>query len=168
MIALLLASALAFPAIDLSKLDEGVRKPARNFYQHTPMAPACSPGEVTRLEVETRKAVGDDTATQAWRLAFTVLCGSSRASRRYLLRHTPERFMAQVFPSAKASNDVDREWRPRRDAAFRRGYAWDARVERKGRDFNVDFHSDEMCAGGFTLRQVGGIWWFVETYDACD
>jgi hypothetical protein len=131
------------------------------------MLPACSPDELARLERETKARVGEIEGAAAWDVAFTMLCGHSRASRRYLEWHTPERVFTTSYPGEHGT-DLDEGWLARVDVPAVGGYAWDTRVDWTNGRLGFGFKSDELCYGSFELRRVAGAWLLVQVGDACD
>lgn len=164
-----LALLVQAPPVDLNDLPSDVRRPSSNYFQHYAMQPACIDSELDRLRSETRALLPKLDAEQVWGLALTALCGSSRASRRYLLRHAPELISLEVYPTDEYGGTTRSLVRRERAPIMIHGAAWAVEVHLHSNDrVTFGFNSGGPCGGSFELRESGGSWLLVGVSQACD
>lgn len=154
------------PPIDLGGIHPDATKPIANYYHGQDMKPACSSPELERLRIETTNIMSNG-GDAAWALAYTMLCGTSVASKHFLNRHIPDRVLLEVYPE-DADGGVSQRLVERAQVQPIQGLAWSVSVYGKHDELIYGYNSDELCGGSFKLRNSKGTWLLVGITEACD
>jgi hypothetical protein len=163
---LVLASADAFPTIDLARLPQETREPTTD--PQGTKQPACVELQLVKLREQVETVVKSGDAEPAWHMVFSLLCGHSQASMQYLRWHMPERVAFTEF-TGEGEDMVDFSWRTPAEIEPAKGHAWDALLEEGSTScrLGIHFHTGGECFAYFDLRKVGNAWLVVKAGDGC-
>lgn len=150
-----------------ASLASDIPEPIHNPNNNEILISACAETERIRLKKDTYAAANTRRPDQAWALAFTMLCGSSKASHRLIARHTPALVSTESYGTG---NQVGPTFKlqPRSTVTPLKMYAFGAEIETIGSDMMFFYRPAGVCTGGFRLRYISSAWLIVSVGTACD
>lgn len=154
------------PVVDLNELPKDRREAIEDFHHENVMLPAvCSSPELQRLQGETYR-LAKVKGQQAWDVARTMFCGTSKDSKRYLGQHMPHKVTYLSLIVGEVVNVGD-ELVARSSVEMLQGRAWETDLRRESEKLVFEYTIDGLCRGSFALRYVQQSWLLVQVSEGC-
>lgn len=150
-----------------ASLASDIPEPIHNPHSNKVLISACAETELASLKKHTYAAANTRRPDQAWALAFTMLCGSGKASQRLIARYTPALVATESYGTG---NEVGPSYKlqPRNSVTLLKKNAFGAEVQVIDSDIMFWYQPAGVCTGGFRLRYISSAWLIVSVGTACD
>ena len=126
----------------------------------------CLAKSLAQLRESTYAAAGEHNPALAWSLVQAVVCGKSRKTNKFLLRHMPRKLQTTSFATGNLKESYSLV--NRSNASFFGGRAWGVTVESGATTLSVNAQTNEACVGSVTLTHYLQSWLITAYSDACD
>jgi len=159
--------ALILICIANTSLASDIPEPIHNPHTNEILISACTDAEILRLKKDTLAAANTRRPDQSWALAFTMLCGTGKASQRFIVRHTPALVATESYGTG---DEVGPTYtlRPRSSVTLLKKHAFGVQVQSIDSDIMFWYRPAGVCTGGFRLRYTSSTWLVVAVGTACD
>ena len=160
-------TALILLCIAKASIASDIPKPIQNPHTNEILISACTDTELLRLKKDTDAAANMRRPDQAWKLVFTMLCGTGKASQRLIARHTPALVATESYGTGNEIGPIY-YLQPRSTVTLLKKHAFGAEVQSIDLDIMVWYRPAGICTGGFRLRYTSSAWLIVAVGNACD